>query len=59
MGERPQRWQETLDEERDYGETFGANFRFQTQSGEAPVFRKLWVKENGEWKIISYDIEEP
>lgn len=43
----------------DYGETFGANFRFQTQSGEAPVFRTLWVKENGEWKIISYDVEEP
>ena len=40
-------------------EFFGANFRFQTQSGEAPVFRTLWVKDNGEWKIISYDVEEP
>lgn len=43
----------------DYGATFGANFRFQTQAGEAPVFRTLWVKDNGEWKIISYDVEEP
>ena len=43
----------------DYGETYGANFRFRTQSGEAPVFRTLWVKENGEWKIVSYDVEDP
>ncbi len=42
-----------------YGGTYGANFRFRTQSGEAPVFRTLWVKEDGEWKIISYDIEDP
>lgn len=43
----------------DYGSTFGANFRFQMQGGEAPVFRTLWVKENGAWKIISYDVEDP
>ena len=43
----------------DYGETFGANFRFQTRSGETPVFRTLWVNENGEWKIISFGVEEP
>ena len=43
----------------DYGEAFGANFRFRTQSGEAPVFRTLWVEEDGEWRIISFDIEDP
>ena len=43
----------------DYGKAFGANFRFRTQSGEAPIFRTLWVEEDGEWRIISFDIADP
>ena len=43
----------------DYGDAFGANFRFRTQGGEAPVFRTLWRVEDGEWRIISFDIEDP
>ena len=43
----------------DYGEAFGMNLRFRMLGGEAPIFRTLWVQENGSWKIVSYDIEDP
>ncbi len=43
----------------EYGNYFGLYFQFRTEGGEAPVFRLLWTKEGGEWKIVAYDIEVP
>jgi hypothetical protein len=43
----------------EYGEAFGMTFRFRTQSGDAPVLRLLWRKENNAWRVTSYDIELP
>jgi len=43
----------------EYGEAFGVYLRFRTGRGEAPVFRTLWAKEGGRWRITAYDIEEP
>ena len=42
-----------------YGQAFGLNLRFRTQSGEAPVLRLLWSKEAGGWRITGYDVELP
>jgi hypothetical protein len=42
----------------EYGEGFGMNVRFKTRSGEAAVLRELWRKENGDWRITSYGIEQ-
>ena len=35
------------------------NIRFKTRSGDAPVLRMLWRKENDAWRITSYMIEMP
>jgi hypothetical protein len=35
------------------------NVRFKTRSGEAAVLRVLWRKENTDWRITAYDIEQP
>ena len=43
----------------DYGEGFGMNVRLKTRSGEAGVLRVLWRKENANWRITAYDIEQP
>ena len=43
----------------DYGAGFGMNIRFSTLSGDAPVMRMLWRKENGAWRITSYAVELP
>ena len=43
----------------EYGEGFGMNVRFKTRSGEAAVLRVLWRKENADWRITAYDIEQP
>jgi len=43
----------------EYGATYGASFRFRTKSGETPVYRTLWVEQNGQWRVTSYDVEEP
>jgi len=43
----------------EYGEGFGMNVRFKTLSGEAAVLRALWRKDNGNWRITSFDIEQP
>jgi hypothetical protein len=43
----------------EYGEGFGMNVRFKTRSGEAAVLRVLWRMENADWRITSYDIEQP
>jgi hypothetical protein len=43
----------------EYGAGFGMNVRFKTRSGEAAVLRALWRKENPDWRITSYDIEQP
>ena len=43
----------------DYGNGFGMNVRFKTRSGDAPVLRLLWRKENGAWRITSYIVELP
>ena len=43
----------------EYGAGFSMNIRFNTRSGDAPVMRMLWRKENGAWRITSYAIEMP
>ena len=43
----------------EYGEAFGMNLRFRTQSGEPPVLRVLWVKDQGAWRIRAYAVEYP
>ena len=40
------------------GKAFGLSFRFQTGSGDAPVLRMLWVKEDGAWRITAYDVDQ-
>ena len=42
-----------------YGEAFGMTFRLRTQSGDAPVLRLLWRKENNAWRVTSYDVDLP
>ena len=42
----------------DHEERF-TEMRFKTRSGEAAVLRGLWRKENANWRITSYDIEQP
>jgi len=42
-----------------YGAGFSMNIRFNTRSGDAPVMRMLWRKENGAWRITSYTVELP
>ena len=43
----------------EYGQGFGMTMRFKTQSGDAPVFRLLWRRENGTWRITAYTVELP
>jgi hypothetical protein len=43
----------------EYGNGFGTTMRFKTRSGDAPVLRLLWRKENGGWRITSYAVELP
>ena len=43
----------------EYGKAFVLSFRFKTLDGEAPVLRTLWTQDNGNWRIIAYDIELP
>ena len=43
----------------EYGEGFGLYFRLRTEGGETPVYRALWARENGEWKITAFSVEAP
>jgi len=43
----------------EYGHAFGTLVRFSTHSGDAPVLRLLWRKQDGAWRITSYGIEQP
>ena len=43
----------------DYGTAFGMNVRVRAAGSEAPVLRLLWLKENGNWRIVAYDVEVP
>jgi hypothetical protein len=43
----------------EYGQAYGMNLRFQTRSGETPVLRLLWMKEESVWRIAAYDVEYP
>jgi len=43
----------------EYGQAFGMNLRFRTQSGEPPVLRVLWVKDQGAWRIRAYAVDYP
>jgi len=42
-----------------YDDAFGMTFRFRTQSGDTPVLRLLWRKEDGVWRVTSYDVDVP
>jgi hypothetical protein len=35
------------------------SLRFRMRSGQAPVLRTLWQREDGAWKITAYDVETP
>ena len=43
----------------EYGTAFGMSARFLTRGGDSAVLRLLWRKEEGAWRIRSYDIEVP
>lgn len=43
----------------EYGNAFGMSLHFRTRSGDAPVLRTLWLRENGAWRITVYDVELP
>ena len=43
----------------EYGGGFNMSMRFKTRSGDAPVLRLLWRRENGAWLITSYTVELP
>ncbi len=43
-----------------YGTAFGMNLRFRSTTGDdTAVLRLLWLKEDGTWRIASYDVEQP
>jgi hypothetical protein len=35
------------------------NALMQTAGTDAPVLRRLWLKENGNWRIVADDVEVP
>ena len=43
----------------EYGKGFGMTVRFKTKSGDAPVLRLLWRRDNGAWRMTSYAVEMP
>ena len=43
----------------EYGSGFGLNMRFKTLSGDTPVLRLLWRRENRDWRVTSYTVELP
>jgi hypothetical protein len=43
----------------EYGDAYLLLFRLRTESGEGPVLRTLWHREDGAWRIMSYDVESP
>ena len=42
----------------DYGIYWGALFRFKLERDQGGVLGLLWKKENGQWKIVSYEAFE-
>ena len=43
----------------EYGEVFAVSLGFRTNGEGAPVLRLLWRKEEGVWRITSYEVEVP
>jgi hypothetical protein len=43
----------------EYGTAFGMSVRFVTRGGDSAVLRLQWRREEGAWRIRSYDIEVP
>jgi hypothetical protein len=43
----------------EYGTAFGMSVRFVTRGGDSAVLRLQWRREEGAWRIRSYDIEAP
>ena len=43
----------------EYGQAYGMYLCFHTRSGETPVLRMLWIRENGVWRISVYGVEYP
>jgi len=35
------------------------SLQFRSPGAEAPVLRLLWRKQEGSWRITSYDVELP
>jgi hypothetical protein len=48
-----------LDVPLEYGQNFGLSVRFRTASGETPVLRLLWEREDVAWRITVVDVEMP
>ena len=42
----------------DYGIYWGALFKFKLERDQGGVLGLLWKKENGRWKIVSYEAFE-
>ena len=42
-----------------YGNYYATMFTFKTPGEHPAALTLLWSKENGEWKIVSYEVEAP
>ncbi len=42
----------------DYGIYWGALFKFKLEGDQGGVLGLLWRRENGRWKIVSYEVFE-
>jgi hypothetical protein len=42
-----------------YGTYAGTAFSFKVAGGEPPIFYTVWAKENGDWKLVAYQVMEP
>ncbi len=49
----------TMDGPPEYGRAFEMTARFRTRVGDPGVFRTLWIREDGAWRITVYDVEIP
>ena len=43
----------------DYGIYWGAVFRFKLERDQGGILGLLWQKENGNWRIVSYEAFSP
>ena len=44
---------------RNSGNYFATGFQFRVERGRGASLVLVWAKENGEWKIVAYDVATP